>query len=1584
MSDRLSGALIATARTATARPGEDLGPSWLLIDGVDVALARSLVAAWPGDLPPVFVAAAAGEDFGEADLARSSATRERNLGGICLIVCEGQRVPDGQSVVGFERCGPELLLGADGAMLLAEQPPVVSELPGVQAVVEALGDPKLASPPSVRAITAFLDSAAGGTGVAESLPLIGGFRESGDSASVTPQRVVANLNLASGRSSAERLAPSSLAEIRERASRALNSEAAERFVELLLARDDALLAEFSYNQAVAALEQPPAAELPAQVRGDLERYAAERPDCREEMFEVFDLASALDDPLLRKDAAQQLLELDVAHQGEILARATRRRLKSQRRDRSVSEPSIEAGLLRAIDGLASPLKSIELREPLPRTGGSSEAALKAIVAVAAAHVRLAPILRRLAKGHGVRVDGALETEPGPQLRGALNELQSRGANALRPVKLAVRGVDRGDSVEVNWTPSPEELALLVAATRFADANPPALQLRSTASDGRVTLSTLSAVPAPEHLAAPAAALRGAASAILRDGYDVAALRAWAVAWTEAVAALNARGATGRDSDCLALAGCIETADEVAMTSLAPLKSEWLAARTEAWLELTDLAARAAAGEEARSPGDTQPPPIVPAARAVGAATAARYPAFVATGGRETPLLPTSDASVFASFGDSGSPKGDVAPRPVEPIQTALRKLLDLHPEAAEHVRCAAWGPGACDLLTRAIAENMRRSDRIGRAELFCLEGAPEASTLAMLDDFARTQPAQRIQLRYVDNLREWGADGDSAPSVHLALVEGITHGAERVNANYEDFPAPPSEEDVLFTPRTWARPRRSRVLLAPPRLSTTGLAWHRLMTAAVEDEWPNQESPVFRVPELRTDAAGARDALDVLHRRALWVATLDRYATRDTIRHAVGDDVAILHQERRVAGDAVYGLVISQRSGSNADRAIARSLRASGLLDETAAPGVAAGLRQAASRGYGILALRAATTGSGINELIGHVAAFYRLTSDATPWPLPPDLRVILLSLDEYGSWFGGGKRADLLALALSPEEGGVHAANIEVKAVKNSGEPAQRALNEAREQLRKTLIDSRFAAYPNGSLFTRLWLNRIVDAAIGVCRENDFRLSADDLEALDNFRMGEGDLEWAGVAMIFSPGAAEPLRHSHIPLMGDRVPIVEAIIPLTPELLADAAGSDGTQLRTAASGRSILASSTKRRQFSRGAYAAGLEPPEVARTAVPETADVRDDVGEVQESGAEPRDAAPAPAPAGEAAARPEHPVIGWDVATNEPVEWRVTGPGALSNGHVEIYGTSGAGKTQFVMSLLSQLKAMGSCFGVCDFKNDYFGDFPTSSGAQFFDLWEDSLPFNPLAIDDPSRRNLQALAIELRDTAEIAASAYGRLGRRQLGKLQQAFEESFEQARTSGRRAPTLADVHELLDEDMRGVIGDLTGTGLFGDGPPLGSVVNQDVIFGLNRIPGTGMTTTLAAGFILAALYLKLLEMPQVANKVTYTMVIDEAHRVARFHSVGSMVRELRSKGLAVILATQKPGDLPEEASTNAQTKIFMRLPDAQSARDAGRAIDPARRELPEMIRTLDDGEAYVAFAGAAPRLVRLKQFWRDHPG
>ena len=77
-------------------------------------------------------------------------------------------------------------------------------------------------------------------------------------------------------------------------------------------------------------------------------------------------------------------------------------------------------------------------------------------------------------------------------------------------------------------------------------------------------------------------------------------------------------------------------------------------------------------------------------------------------------------------------------------------------------------------------------------------------------------------------------------------------------------------------------------------------------------------------------------------------------------------------------------------------------------------------------------------------------------------------------------------------------------------------------------------------------------------------------------------------------------------------------------------------------------------------------------------------------------------------------AAAEFRPPLLGWDAASGEEVYWHPAGEDRdPQNGHIEIWGSSGMGKTQFTMSLLAQLaRHSGSHFGIADFKNDYSND--------------------------------------------------------------------------------------------------------------------------------------------------------------------------------------------------------------------------------------------------------------------------------
>jgi hypothetical protein len=1577
MSQRLGRALVAKISASVKD-----GAAWLLVDGVTPEVAEAVARAWETGLPRLVIAGPREADFRGYELGDEPATALRNSGAVCLVLCEGQAIADSQSIKGFDRHSPgELTATLEGLELLAEQAPDVTRKPGIQSTLEALQDPKLERSPSPLAVSRFLDSAGRGEASARALPELGAFCDDTDPDTA---RIVANLNLAAERSSDERLRPSALREIRSRAE-AINGIDASAVIELIIRQDPDLLRKLNFDDATAIFEGPPSTGLVGDVRVELEKFAARDDESKQAALGVVGAVSRLAEPLEAKEAAAELLKFNDEHQQIVFPAPMVRRLRILRRDRSVKGDAIEEALLRALDGLPSRLRSIELKEPVVSENQGSEVQARSILSTAAAHVRLIPILRTLEK-QGVAISGELLEDQNARLAGVAATLDRPARTEPRRVVLSVRGERKGDSIEVSWTPSPEDFALLMALVEFADGSPClSLDADPGAEIGSgVTTEGIRPRKPPPKLASLAKCLQETATAVLRDGFDPSLLLAWANTWSQAVEEAHSK----RDShtevlEALAFAGTFRTAaEDTTLTLLSPLKSEWVAARTDGWLELFEQGLSSNAGDPPMETGDTHPAPLLQTARALAVATATQYPAFLVSPDSETPLLPAADGGILAGFG-TGKMTEEVAPVSLRALIEAIEKLVDLHPEAALDLRCVAWQSGAADLAVRAVLALLKKRGGLLKADVICVDGAPAEDTLVMIDDWARGEDQDRLGLKYTPSLDDWGDGGPARPEVHLAVVEGITRRLPRPPLNTEEVSEPDLDPDVLFSPKTWMRPQHTHMLLAPPSVSGPGLSWLRLMTA-LDDSWPSAENPKIRVPELRIDIKSSRQALSRLHDIALWVVTLDRFANRKSLQSAVGGDVAILHQERRASGSDVQGLVISQKLGRSADHAIEVSLRRAGLLSEGGGPELAASLRRAAASGYGILALRAATTGSGINELIGHVAAFNQLTTVASPWPLPADCRVLILSLDEYAGWFGRGRRADMLALALSPEEEGVHAANVEVKAVRDANQVAG-ALSEAKEQIRATLIDSRFAAYPNGSIYSRLWLNRICDAAVSVARETGRRLTAEDLVALNRFRKGCGVLEWAGVGMVFAPGAAQSTQHSHLPVMKDRVPIAMSSIDLTQQLLQAASGGNGTELRTVATGRSVLSPSSKERQVSpksREDGNGGAANLKVVDEQPAQEDEKRSTVigGDFEVAGQSVDSPKVQTGSVGVGAMDSiRHPLLGVDAISGVPVEWRVTGDDALSNGHIEVYGTSGAGKTQFIMSLLAQLGRMGARFGVCDFKNDYGGHFPSDVDAEFYDLWEKPLPFNPLAIDKPTRRSLQGLGIELRDTVDIAARPFARLGHRQLSKLLEALEQAY--ARAPQRTMPTLMDVHDLLDDDLKGVIGDLTGTELFGAGPPLGDLINANAIFGLNHIPGTGLTTTLAAGFILSSLYLKLLEMPQVANQVKYLVVVDEAHRVVNFHSVASMVRELRSKGLAVILATQRPGDLPEEASTNAQTKVFLRLPDAQAARQAAKALDPSDRSLPREIRTLDDGEAFVAIAGGSPTRLKLRQHWRD---
>ena len=1332
----------------------------------------------------------------------------------------------------------------------------------------------------------------------------------------------------------------------------------------------------------------------------------------------------------QRDAAQELCDLDDAQRKLVFTTKTRRQLERlilQNRSINASKPSCpEAALVRAAEHLGGMIQRVQVINPPKPNDANTNTPTGAgrAITLACARLRLGRLLRTW-NATGGDVDGLLLRSARGEDHDDLGDVLAAFADAgleegaQLPTQQLRLYDDQNTTVQVDWRPDLDDAALLRAALLFAEQ--PTLTL---ASPGEPTLHAFcgrqEATPdsnVPEPLIRLATALQHTAETSLELGLDPKILTAWADTWTDACRSLEQAG-DATSAEQLVLAGGVRGPGKAtALTAFAPLKAEWLAQYLQALWGLIN---------RAEEPGDDRVAPTAASATASGVArtTAAHHPAHLRLASQDRVQLPTSEGRLWSLYG--GATTRDESGFAGDALRSVVLQLLRLQPEAAGHLRCLAWGPGAADLLvSQAVGLIGTTVDRaqIRRIEVFCVgddpASRPDRSTLEYADAELRSE-RDVLELRYIDDLdraRQLLKPGPEAPAVHLAIVTGLTDGGNRLLVDSREVEPPAEDAEVLFAPRVWQRARQDRrTLLMPPATSPAGITWLRLQNA-VEDSWPEPGDPI-QVPEVRTGANEVSDKLRQIHDLALWVATFDRYATRDSLEQALGaENVAILHQQKRLGGDSTLSLVLSQRSGGPADRAIGRSLRAAGIIpDRDIALSVGSKLRKVASQGYGILALQAATSGAGINELVGHVVAFSLLATTTTPWPLPPDCRVLLVSLDEYQHWFGG-KRADLLAIALDKTNEAVHVAAIEIKARRSDADVAGK---DALDQLNQTLSATRWAAYPiAGSVHSRLWLNRIAEAAYAVARESRFKLDDRELRALENFRLGRGSLEWAGLGLVFGPRLIKQSQTYRQEVERDIVPVVILDIPLTQQLLEQATDTRLTTLRTVDSGREpLLASTRTRRRPEAGAAgrhraATDADDSTVADTPSDEPTELPahhpqgDDAVATEHTG--PDYTTDAGDPAGDntdttghgPAAASQHdsgtgvasgsrssfvaPILGWDAATGEPVMWHPAGPGqsVLQNGHTEVWGSSGMGKTQFTMTLLAQLaRRGGSHFGIADFKNDYSeqNGFPDFADAEFLDLWNGGAPYNPLALDDANDRTIQSAIIELRDAVEEALrSVNTRLGPRQRDKLKTALTAAYGVRRTEGRW-PTMQTLDDNLDSDLAGIIGDLTSNALFGAGEPLGDVVDHNVVFGLNKIPGNGATTQLAAGFIFSSLLLKVQSLPPVPNTIRYLAVVDEAHRVAPFKAVQVMLREGRSKGLAVILATQGPGDLPDEVALNAQTKICFGL-DPTVATMAARRLDPANQRLPEQIRTLGAGEAFVKFAGEEPRLLRMAQAWRD---
>ncbi len=1607
MHERLAEAFVELVRRIATAAVHEI---FVRVEGVAEDLAIAISDKWddqPG-LPRLGIAASDPDRFPAHGLVVPPANvRNDRIGypdGVCLLISRGYDPPDRASINFFDLISEEDLLDSPETLMFLSRAaaPVRPDGPAA-AVREAILAMDKARRPRASQVADYFDllAAAEEDDPLGFLPALGGFRDkTGAGAEVGESRVRANLELAKRFELGEVAEEGGTRELRRRATRVLGrnrsirrdelSSLVDDFIRLLDNRKPDILSLVWFEEAQEILEQQQRA-LDEEVREELDDFKRtlerEEQEAGEKEIEWEALRGKSRDLVVRdeqqRSAAQDLLGFDQDWGEVVFTPRTRKGLLALLRDSRASITThLETSVARAIVALDEKPRRVEALNPEAPEAGEAPSTeyLASRLVLAGARLRGRGIWEAL-EAADCEVDETLMSpvfaDPGggepelEEIRALFESIAKNPDKLLKPIELRLRGA--GDNTRVvPWLPDVDDLALLRCLAEFSFSAEPALTLRTALGlDPRKVAFADDLVPADVEdqqglLPRLARKLQETAAASLASGLDAATLKSWAGDWASALE--QDRGAGGHHKTGSAvMAGCVQSpapaSAVVAITPLAPPKAEWLAQFVEAGKKLFDDAlglVQAGEGE----PGLTgRVLAFETSARGLDETTASHCPAFLRMAMMGQTLQPENEWRVWSVLSTRASAL-KAEGKAVASVEKGLRRLLRLRPEAASHLRCIAIGQVATSILLELALEFAGKEVEGVRVEVFEIlavgTGRPDAELEAALAnvDAARTEtePDNEIRVRYVEELA--GVEeflGPSLPVAHMALVTGLLDADHRPMPNDVEFELLSSEE-VLFAPRISQRPdSERRVVLAPPSSSGVGTTWLRA-NQAIDDRWPDSEEKA-QVPEVRTELAHHAPELVKAHELADWVLTLDPYATRESLEQALGEDVAILHQDQRLGSNSPLGLVISQVWSGPVDRAIGHRLKGMGIFGGNDASQMGTDLRKVATQGHAVLALEAATTGTGINELIGHVTAFAMLGEASTPWPLPPDCRIVLVSLDEQKSWFHGGRRADLLAVAIDGQGDGIHAAVIEIKARTSAGN----APREAVDQVKRTLVATARAHRPrDGDLSTRIWLNRIAEAVYAVARESRIRLTEGEIRSLEKFRAGTGTNDFAGMALVFVPGIAEARSIQIERIEGDPVPIVQMNVDLSEKRLKAAVDLDLREIRTVLADESPLPGggrTVRRPEKKSGGEDTGGE----------------DTVDQVLAS--------------------PGY-VIGWDVVSGDPVYWRPPGmQDALPNGHIQIWGSSGGGKTDFLRMLLGQLcDAEDFRLGIADFKNDYgpvapdqpnwieVPDFPTWIGADFIDMWGNpGAPYNPLALtatwEQVEPRRITEQIMELRDVIGEAVRGFAaQFGVRQRQLVKTHLESVYDSCKRE-ERWPTMLDLHRDQDPHVAHLIGDLTEHRIFDDGPPLGDVVDQRKIFGFEDIPGDGQTTTLAAGFLLSSIWQKMQNRGGALNAVNYTLVVDEAHRVKGLKALENMLRMGRSKGLAVILATQSAADLPSYVHDNAQSRICFRILNEDAARAAAQSL--GSNDLAGRIRNLADGEAIVTLGGSEPRKLRMVQ-------
>ncbi len=290
----------------------------------------------------------------------------------------------------------------------------------------------------------------------------------------------------------------------------------------------------------------------------------------------------------------------------------------------------------------------------------------------------------------------------------------------------------------------------------------------------------------------------------------------------------------------------------------------------------------------------------------------------------------------------------------------------------------------------------------------------------------------------------------------------------------------------------------------------------------------------------------------------------------------------------------------------------------------------------------------------------------------------------------------------------------------------------------------------------------------------------------------------------------------------------------------------------------------------------------------------------------------------------------------VGKDIK-NTPVVLEINNTSRHSNPHVAIIGQSGSGKTQILLKILADIRKQS------DFRTNFIlfdyskGDiasntqFIETSRATVYNPAAKPLPLNPFVLDIYDEKSIIWSAEAKADSFSSISAHFGFV---QKSKLAKSITRAYEQRADQDLPYPDFGEVLEIAramykedkatDDSLIETLRRLSDFSLFwehGDQQQLiSSLWTQTIVIDLSKLQAL---KELVAYLVIEQLYRQMSGLPDSETlddrrQIRTVLAIDEAHNYLpqKNSLLQTIVREGRSRGVAVFFASQSPSDYEQD--------------------------------------------------------------------